>query len=182
MRHAKKKDAAQRFRTVTAAQAPRAPASTKQSTSDENKSEKSEKREMTMENENEKVEEIGTGALRICGADQNDVLVDIRPDGSVAFGMNYTPEAAVKSFWTGVASRFPRGLNSLRDETLQLFTDARIGLPAGLPDGTPSELADIIVSVLYLCGKHDVDIEKAVKEKMAKAVQQEKMAHGGEVV
>ena len=34
------------------------------------------------------------------------------------------------------------------------------------PCGIPSEMADVIIRVLHFCGKHDIDIEKAVIEKM----------------
>ena len=32
--------------------------------------------------------------------------------------------------------------------------------------GIPSEMADVIIRVLHFCGKHQIDIEKAVTEKM----------------
>jgi NTP pyrophosphatase (non-canonical NTP hydrolase) len=34
------------------------------------------------------------------------------------------------------------------------------------PCGIPSEMADVIIRVLHFCGKHEIDIEKAVLEKM----------------
>ena len=34
------------------------------------------------------------------------------------------------------------------------------------PCGIPSEMADVIIRVLHFCGKHQIDIEKAVTEKM----------------
>ncbi len=33
--------------------------------------------------------------------------------------------------------------------------------------GIPSEMADVIIRVLHFCGKHEIDIEAAVAEKMA---------------
>jgi NTP pyrophosphatase (non-canonical NTP hydrolase) len=36
----------------------------------------------------------------------------------------------------------------------------------GKPIGVPSEMADIIIRVLHFCGKHKIDIEFAVLEKM----------------
>jgi NTP pyrophosphatase (non-canonical NTP hydrolase) len=39
--------------------------------------------------------------------------------------------------------------------------------PKGKPCGIPSEMADVIIRVLHFCGKHGIDIEKAVTEKMA---------------
>lgn len=35
------------------------------------------------------------------------------------------------------------------------------------PCGVPSEMADVIIRVLHFCGKHGIDVEKAVEEKMA---------------
>ncbi len=35
------------------------------------------------------------------------------------------------------------------------------------PVGIPSEIADVIIRCLHFCGKHGIDIEKAVAEKMA---------------
>lgn len=41
--------------------------------------------------------------------------------------------------------------------------DGRLTKPCGIP----SEMADIIIRVLHFCGKHKIDIAKAIKEKMA---------------
>lgn len=35
------------------------------------------------------------------------------------------------------------------------------------PCGIPSEMADVVIHVLHFCGKHAIDLDKAVKEKMA---------------
>lgn len=35
------------------------------------------------------------------------------------------------------------------------------------PCGIPSEMADIMIRVLHFCGKHGIDIENAIEEKMA---------------
>ena len=35
------------------------------------------------------------------------------------------------------------------------------------PCGIPSEMADVIIRILHFSGKHNIDIEKAVLEKMA---------------
>jgi NTP pyrophosphatase (non-canonical NTP hydrolase) len=35
------------------------------------------------------------------------------------------------------------------------------------PCGVPSEMADVIIRVLDFCGKHNINIERAVLEKMA---------------
>jgi NTP pyrophosphatase (non-canonical NTP hydrolase) len=35
------------------------------------------------------------------------------------------------------------------------------------PCGIPSEMADVVIRVLHFCGKHGIDIERAVAEKMS---------------
>ena len=37
----------------------------------------------------------------------------------------------------------------------------------GKPEGVPAEMADVIIRVLHFCGALGIDIDKAVKEKMA---------------
>lgn len=34
------------------------------------------------------------------------------------------------------------------------------------PEGIPSELADVVIRVFDLCGAYDIDLYKAIKEKM----------------
>lgn len=34
------------------------------------------------------------------------------------------------------------------------------------PCGVPSEMADVLIRVLHFCGKHNIDIERAVRQKM----------------
>lgn len=40
------------------------------------------------------------------------------------------------------------------------------GEPMLKPVGIPSEMADIVIRVLHFCGKHGIDLERAVFEKM----------------
>jgi NTP pyrophosphatase (non-canonical NTP hydrolase) len=35
------------------------------------------------------------------------------------------------------------------------------------PEGIPTELADCVIRILHFCGKHHIDIEKAILEKMS---------------
>lgn len=37
----------------------------------------------------------------------------------------------------------------------------------GKPCGIPSEMADVIIRIFDFCGKHGIDIDRAVREKMA---------------
>lgn len=39
--------------------------------------------------------------------------------------------------------------------------------PFPKPCGVPSEMADIVIRVLHFCGKHGIDLDRAVAEKMA---------------
>ena len=54
--------------------------------------------------------------------------------------------------------RFPNG------STWSHPTDASGALLK--PAGIPSEIADVIIRALHFCGKHGIDIEQAVTEKM----------------
>jgi NTP pyrophosphatase (non-canonical NTP hydrolase) len=49
------------------------------------------------------------------------------------------------------------------------------------PSGIPSELADIIIRVMDLCGLYGIDIDKAVKEKL-QYNESRPYRHGGKVV
>jgi len=49
------------------------------------------------------------------------------------------------------------------------------------PCGIPSELADIIIRVLHVAGKHGVDIERAVREK-TEYNESRPIKHGGKVL
>jgi hypothetical protein len=49
------------------------------------------------------------------------------------------------------------------------------------PCGIPSEMADEIIRVLHFCGKHKIDIDKAVREKMAYN-ESRPMKHGGKAL
>ena len=49
------------------------------------------------------------------------------------------------------------------------------------PGGIPSELADIIIRVMDLCGLYGIDIDKAVKEKL-QYNESRPYRHGGKVV
>ena len=37
----------------------------------------------------------------------------------------------------------------------------------GKPEGVPSEMADVVIRVLHFCGKHGIDLDAAVADKMA---------------
>lgn len=49
------------------------------------------------------------------------------------------------------------------DSTAKVDKDGKLQKPCGIP----SEMADVIIRVLHFCGKHGIDIEQAVREKMA---------------
>lgn len=49
------------------------------------------------------------------------------------------------------------------------------------PEGVPSELADIVIRVFDFCGRYDIDLEAAIKQKMAYNTTRP-MRHGGKIV
>jgi NTP pyrophosphatase (non-canonical NTP hydrolase) len=49
------------------------------------------------------------------------------------------------------------------------------------PEGVPSEAADVIIRVLDLCAEYDIDIERAITEKMDFNVTRD-YKHGGKVI
>lgn len=77
--------------------------------------------------------------------------------------------------------RFPTLLCLVHAEVSEALEDYRDGYPIetfrfrtvlatgaeGKPVGIPSELADIIIRVLDICGLYGIDIEAAVRAKMA---------------
>lgn len=73
-------------------------------------------------------------------------------------------------------SELSEALEDFRDGKLphELLYETPIGLKTTpepnmrcKPVGIPSEMADVIIRVLHFCGKHGIDIERAVEEKMA---------------
>jgi NTP pyrophosphatase (non-canonical NTP hydrolase) len=66
----------------------------------------------------------------------------------------------------------------MHSELSEALEDIRAGLPLGQmhyepksplskPCGVPSEMADVVIRVFHFCGKHEIDLDKAVQEKMA---------------
>jgi len=90
---------------------------------------------------------------------------------------------------------FPTLLCLVHSEVSEALEDYRNGahpsavmlssLPAGVfrakPTGIPSELADIIIRVMDICGLYGIDIDKAVKEKL-QYNESRPYRHGGKVV
>ena len=37
---------------------------------------------------------------------------------------------------------------------------------SGKPEGVPSELADVVIRIFDFCGKHGINIERVIREKM----------------
>lgn len=56
-----------------------------------------------------------------------------------------------------------------------------LGLVSGKPCGIPSELADIVIRVMDVCGHYGIDLEKAIQEKMAYNATRSQR-HGGKVL
>ena len=62
-----------------------------------------------------------------------------------------------------IHSEVSEALECVRNDDLSPRHDALTGKPEGLP----SELADIVIRVADLCGALNIDLDAAVKEKMA---------------
>lgn len=68
--------------------------------------------------------------------------------------------------WTKTMYAYPGMMNRLTNKAViqHIATGEDI---RGKPEGVPAELADTIIRILDFCGKHKIDIEAAVHEKMA---------------
>lgn len=51
----------------------------------------------------------------------------------------------------------------------------------GKPEGIPSELADVIIRILDMCGRYGIDIEKMIEEKH-EYNKKRPYKHGGKVI
>ena len=58
------------------------------------------------------------------------------------------------------------GVKQLSPTRIEGTVEGRTEVP-NKPCGIPSEMADVIIRILDFCGKYGIDIDKAVKEKMA---------------
>lgn len=65
--------------------------------------------------------------------------------------------------------------------TLDAVQDAGYAELDGKPCGIPSEMADTMIRILHFCGKHKIDIARAVAEKM-RYNDSRPMKHGGKVL
>lgn len=66
----------------------------------------------------------------------------------------------------------------MHSELSEALEDIRDGKPLNImhyeqkeplpkPCGVPSEMADVVIRVFHFCGKHDIDLDEAVRQKMA---------------
>jgi NTP pyrophosphatase (non-canonical NTP hydrolase) len=68
---------------------------------------------------------------------------------------------ALESFREGHAPAEFAYLDKKSGKTTPVFS------PEFKPVGIPSEMADVVIRVMHFCGKHGIDIERAVREKMS---------------
>lgn len=78
---------------------------------------------------------------------------------------------AVDKGWWDTDRGFPEVLMLVTCEVAEAMEEYRHGRHAhsiidGKPEGVPIELADIIIRVLDACGKYNIDIDAAVREKV----------------
>lgn len=96
-------------------------------------------------------------------------------------------ETAVEKGWWEGEQNFPEKLCLIHSEISEALEEYRnkhqinetyrmVGIDK--PEGVPSELADVLIRIFDLCGHYQIDLEKAVTEKMAYNKSRE-YRHGG---
>ena len=73
-------------------------------------------------------------------------------------------------------------------EAIECYRDRKVDMyyahdstPPGKPEGLPSELADVVIRVLDMCGRLNIDLEQAIAEKMIYNTKRE-YRHGGKAM
>lgn len=77
--------------------------------------------------------------------------------------------AKAKGFWDNQTHNIPEKLCLIHSEVSEALEEIR--RPEGTPAGLASELADICIRVADLCGYLNLNLDKAVTEKMLKNAQ-----------
>lgn len=110
--------------------------------------------------------------MALIHSEVSEALEDFR-DGKLPHEMTYSEKRVVGHDDSG---------NAIRQEVHypRMFKEGDTTAPRK-PCGIPSELADIIIRVLHTAGKHGVDIERAVREKMLYN-ESRPVKHGGKVL